>query len=53
MPDEQFNRRLQQLMADHQSLIDRPNEIAPRGNGVFDRYRHPVLTAEHAPIFWR
>lgn len=53
MPDEQFNRRLQQLMADHQSLIDRPNEIAPRGNGVFDRYRHPVLTAEHAPISWR
>jgi 4-O-beta-D-mannosyl-D-glucose phosphorylase len=53
MPDEQFNRRLQQLMADHQSLIDRPNEIAPHGNGVFDRYRHPVLTAEHTPIFWR
>lgn len=53
MPDEQFNQRLQQLMADHQSLIDRPNEIAPHGNGVFDRYRHPVLTAEHTPIFWR
>jgi len=20
---------------------------------VFDRYRHPVLTAEHTPLFWR
>jgi 4-O-beta-D-mannosyl-D-glucose phosphorylase len=23
------------------------------GNGVFDRYAFPVLTAEHTPVFWR
>ncbi|HPD28652.1 MAG TPA: glycosidase [Phycisphaerae bacterium] len=40
-------------MADHDALIERPNEIAPGGNGVFDRYKYPVLTAEHTPIFWR
>jgi len=51
--NEQFNRRLQRLMADHDALIERPNEIAPGGNGVFDRYKYPVLTAEHTPIFWR
>jgi 4-O-beta-D-mannosyl-D-glucose phosphorylase len=53
VPDNQFNQRLRQLMADHEALIERPNEIAPGGNGVFDRYKHPVLTAEHTPIFWR
>ncbi len=53
MSNEQFNRRLQRLMADHDALIERPNEIAPGGNGVFDRYKYPVLTAEHTPIFWR
>jgi 4-O-beta-D-mannosyl-D-glucose phosphorylase len=23
------------------------------GNGIYDRYEHPVLTAAHAPITWR
>jgi 4-O-beta-D-mannosyl-D-glucose phosphorylase len=23
------------------------------GNGVYDRYINPVLTAAHAPVFWR
>src|SRR5207302_10715451 len=23
------------------------------GNGVYDRYRFPVLTAAHAPLLWR
>jgi 4-O-beta-D-mannosyl-D-glucose phosphorylase len=34
-------------------LIKRSNELLPPGNGIFDRYKYPVLTAEHAPLFWR
>jgi 4-O-beta-D-mannosyl-D-glucose phosphorylase len=41
------------LEAEHEALIARPNERLKGGNGVFHRYRHPVLTAEHTPIFWR
>ncbi len=26
---------------------------AKSGNGVYDRYANPVLTAEHTPLFWR
>ena len=26
---------------------------AEHGNGIFDRYEHPVLTAEHTPLAWR
>ena len=46
--------RLRQLVARHESLITRANEVDDRwDNGVFRRYRHPVLTAEHAPVYWR
>ncbi|MEW6703134.1 MAG: glycosidase, partial [Bacteroidota bacterium] len=24
-----------------------------KGNGVFNRYKFPILTADHTPIFWR
>jgi 4-O-beta-D-mannosyl-D-glucose phosphorylase len=35
-------------------LIQRKNEIDPDwSNGLLDRYRYPVLTAAHAPLFWR
>lgn len=53
MSDNQFSQRLQQLQADHRALLERRNAIAPGGNGVFDRYVHPVLTAAHTPLFWR
>jgi len=53
MTHEQFNARLRQLLAEHEALIQRPNRPCLDGNGVFERYEHPVLTAEHAPVFWR
>src|ERR1700743_152888 len=49
----EFEKRLQQLKEAHINLINKPNEIAGLGNGVFDRYKNPVLTASHAPLFWR
>jgi 4-O-beta-D-mannosyl-D-glucose phosphorylase len=45
--------QLRALEAAHDALISRPNERIDGGNGVFHRFRHPVLTAEHTPIFWR
>jgi len=53
MTHEQFTMRLRQLFAEYEALINRPNRPCLDGNGVFERYEHPVLTAEHAPIFWR
>ncbi|MDR0784837.1 MAG: glycosidase [Treponema sp.] len=39
------------------TLIKRKNipveQSGALGNGVFKRYKHPVLTAAHAPLFWR
>ncbi|RWY55547.1 glycoside hydrolase family 130 protein [Mucilaginibacter gilvus] len=48
-----FKNRLAQLQTAYQQLIDTPNEIDGPGNGIFDRYKNPVLTAAHAPINWK
>ncbi|HVW60603.1 MAG TPA: glycosidase [Puia sp.] len=48
-----FNKRLSQLDEQYARLIQRPNEISGLGNGVFDRWKYPVLTAAHTPLFWR
>ncbi len=54
MDKTQFEPRLRQLQAQHDALIRRKNEIDPAWcNGLLDRYQYPVLTAEHAPLFWR
>ena len=44
---------LHALEAAQEALIARPNERLDGGNGVFWRYRWPVLTAAHAPLHWR
>jgi 4-O-beta-D-mannosyl-D-glucose phosphorylase len=49
----EFNARLQSLMQKHEELITRSNVKAEMGNGIFDRYVNPILTAAHTPVFWR
>ena len=53
MSREIFDSRLKKLQAAHDSLLQRKNEKEELGNGIFDRYRYPVLTAEHTPLIWR
>jgi 4-O-beta-D-mannosyl-D-glucose phosphorylase len=48
-----FDKKVKELFANHNKLIRRKNIKLKNGNGVFDRYKYPILTAEHAPIFWR
>ena len=50
---QEFKQRLARLQDELTQLINTPNEIAGTGNGIFDRYKHPVLTAAHTPINWR
>lgn len=49
----EFKQRLTLLQQEQHQLITMPNQIAGTGNGVFDRYINPVLTAAHTPINWR
>jgi len=48
-----FEKRLQSLKEQHESLVNQKNQKQELGNGVYDRYRYPVLTAQHTPLFWR
>jgi 4-O-beta-D-mannosyl-D-glucose phosphorylase len=53
MKKEEFNRQLKRLLAEHKRLITKKNKKSGLGNGVVQRYAHPVLTADHTPLFWR
>lgn len=53
MTREEFNQRLKALVEEQKKVTERKNEIAGLGNGVYHRYQYPVITKEHAPIFWR
>ena len=49
----EFKNALNNLKAKHEELLSRKNEKMLNGNGVYDRYVNPILTAEHAPLHWR
>jgi 4-O-beta-D-mannosyl-D-glucose phosphorylase len=45
---------VKKLLAAHRKLLSRKNRVDRTWhNGIFERYVHPVLTAEHVPIEWR
>ena len=49
-----FDQKLQKLRSSHKALTTRPNPVDDgRYNGIYERYAHPVLTADHFPIDWR
>jgi len=53
MKQEEFDERRQQLFRGYEELVTRPNIPIEETNGVIQRWKHPVLTADHAPPFWR
>ena len=50
---QSFEDRLALLQAEHEALIRLPNSPVYPGNGIFLRYRTPVITAAHTPLDWR
>jgi len=53
MTQAQFKKGVQNLFKQQEKLITLRNIKTPCGNGIYDRYEYPVLTAAHAPITWR
>lgn len=49
----EFDSALKHLKATQEQLLTRKNEKAANGNGIYDRYVNPIVTATHAPIEWR
>ncbi|NBA86707.1 glycosidase [Emticicia sp. CRIBPO] len=48
-----FEEQMTGLEKAHEELILRKNQKSKHWNGIYDRYENAVLTAEHAPLFWR
>ncbi|NUO03482.1 MAG: glycosidase, partial [Saprospiraceae bacterium] len=50
---QSFQEKKANLLSEHEALMTRPNEARQSGNGTYTRWKNPVLTAAHAPVFWR
>jgi 4-O-beta-D-mannosyl-D-glucose phosphorylase len=48
-----FDKQLEKLFIEHEELVTKPNPQLKKSNGIYNRYEFPILTHEHAPIFWR
>ncbi|MBL0359318.1 MAG: glycosidase [Chitinophagaceae bacterium] len=49
----EFQKRLRLLKEQQFQLLIKPNNPVDATNGVFVRYKNPVLTAAHTPLHWR
>lgn len=47
-----FEYRKGLVLGRYEELITRPN-VAIEGNGIFERYENPVVTAEMVPPYWK
>ena len=48
-----FQAKVAALRAHHEELLTRKNEPMEWGNGIYDKWKNPILTAEHTPLEWR
>jgi len=48
-----MNKEILHIIEEQERLLSRKNEMISKSNGVFNRYKYPVLTAGHIPFNWR
>ena len=48
-----FQEKVKALRAHHEELLTRKNEPLEWGNGIYEKYKYPILTAEHTPLEWK
>ena len=48
-----FNEKVIALRQHHEELLTRKNEPMQWGNGIYEKYKYPILTAEHTPLEWK
>ena len=48
-----FEDKVAKILADHEAFLSKKNEPEELTNGLFTRYKNPVLTAAHTPVIWR
>jgi 4-O-beta-D-mannosyl-D-glucose phosphorylase len=48
-----INKKYYELQEKLNALVNRVNIKADDYTGLYDRYKYPALTAEHAPVIWK
>ena len=48
-----LSHKLIEMNISHKAFLTRINVPEEKANGVFNRYKYPVLTAGHTPLNWR
>ena len=48
-----YQEKVAALRAHHEELLNRKNEPQEWGNGIYEKYKYPILTAEHVPLEWK
>lgn len=48
-----FISSLSELKADHEAFLSIPNEPYQDSNGIYTRYKNPIVTNKHVPLEWR
>ncbi|WP_298930949.1 glycosidase [uncultured Allomuricauda sp.] len=41
------------LFENHDNLIKRKNQPNKHTNGIYTKYKYPIITADHTPLHWR
>lgn len=49
----EFKKKVIALRERHEQLLSRKNNPMPYGNGIYEKYEYPIITAEHTPLEWR
>lgn len=48
-----YQEKVKLLRERHAALLARKNSPVEYGNGIYEKYQYPILTAEHTPLEWR
>ena len=48
-----YQEKVQALRQRHEALLRRKNQVVEGGNGIYEKYVYPILTAEHTPLEWK
>ncbi len=47
-----FTERLDLLRKQKEKILSQKNETLTPGNGIYEKYKYPILTSDHVPLHW-
>ncbi len=53
MSKDIFHERKEFIEKEHKKRLEQPNQILFSTNGIYNRYKNPVVTRDHVPLHWR